>query len=545
LTALARRPWAVGALSGILGLLAYLFGPPAADAAAHLYLTQMWRDHGWRLWDNFWYAGRYSQVNYSMLFYPLAALVGVAAALTASVAAASAVFAVLVRRQWPRLATGPVVAFALLVPLGVTAGTYPFLMGLALALGALAALQAGRVWLTLVMVLLTALAHPLALLFLLIVLAGLAASSRGWWRDRRMIWLAVGLVGVAVGQILLLRAFNGDGRYPFDWTDALAIAVFCGAGFLLTQGLADQRPLRALFAGYAALAAVLFVVSSPIGGNMVRLMLIMGTPLLLLPLAARGFRPRAVSAVCLAAILWWQALPAVADWRTVDAKRASSEAFWYPVMAFLDRHENPNYRVEVVATADHWEAYYLARRGVPLARGWFRQDDFPENAPLYRSTLTPQRYLAWMRRMAVRYVMLPDDPLDYSAQAEAKLLRTRSPLAVKARYAGWTIYELSGATPIATPAAGISVRSLTSDAIVLRVLRPGRYHLRLRYTPYWRVVKGRACASPRQPWGTELRVTRPGLVRMRFSVSLGRVVGAVLGDDGGCGAAPPARSQKA
>jgi hypothetical protein len=32
---------------------------------------------------------------------------------------------------------------------------------------------------------------------------------------------------------------------------------------------------------------------------------------------------------------------------------------------------------------------------------------------------------------------------------------------------------------------------------------------------------------------------------MRFSVSLGRVVGAVLGDDGGCGAAPPARSQKA
>ena len=46
------------------------------------------------------------------------------------------------------------------------------------------------------------------------------------------------------------------------------------------------------------------------------------------------------------------------------------------------------YRVEAVATSGHWDAYYLADKGVPLARGWYRQDDFPENAVLYDHNLT-------------------------------------------------------------------------------------------------------------------------------------------------------------
>ena len=79
--------------------------------------------------------------------------------------------------------------------------------------------------------------------------------------------------------------------------------------------------------------------------------------------------------------------------------------------------------------------------------------------------------------------------------------------------------------------------SLTSDSVTLRVDRPGVYRLRLRYTPYWRVARGAACAAPREPWGTELRVARAGLVRLDFDVRLGTFVGAVLGSEGGCG--PP------
>src|SRR3954447_19102726 len=109
--------------------------------------------------------------------------------------------------------------------------------------------------------------------------------------------------------------------------------------------------------------------------------------------------------------------------------------------------------------------------------------------------------------MGVRYVLLPHDPLDYSAVNEAKLLRSgESGLPVVARVGGWTVYELPRASPIATPADGISVLKLTSGSVSLRASRPGVYRLRLRYTPYWRVERGSACAAPRQPWGTELRV---------------------------------------
>lgn len=534
-TAVVAQPAGAGALAGAIALALMLFAPPGGDQAAHLYLTQAWREHGWQLWDNFWYSGRYAQVNYSLLFYPLAAMAGTTTIVTGSCAGAAAAFAALVRRRWPAIATGPAAAFAVLVPLAVAAGTYPFLLGLALALGALLAVVAGRPVLALAAVLATALAHPLALAFLLVVLIAIAASTPGWWRSRGSRAVAAGTLVVAGAQALLLRGFSaGDGQYPFDPRDALAIAGFCAVGLLLTRGIPDQRPIRAVFVGYAVLGTVAFALSSPLGGNVVRLLLLMGAPLLLLPLAARGFRPRGIAAACMLAVVLWQALPAVAWWRTASESRAQHQDFWYPVIAFLQEHRDRNFRVEVVATADKWEAFYLANRGVPLARGWYRQDDFPANAVLY-GPLSARAYESWLRRTGVRYVLLPEGPLDYSAQNEARLLRSgRSGLRPVAQLGGWTIFELPRPTPIATPAGQIEVLSLTSSGLVLRVARPGTYRLRLRYTPYWRVESGAACAAPRDPWGTDLRVDRAGIIRLSFDVRLGTFVGAVLGNDGGC-----------
>ncbi|WP_217914250.1 hypothetical protein [Miltoncostaea marina] len=535
---LVARPVGAAATAAVLATVLVLVGPPGGDAAAHLYLTQSWREHGWELWDNFWYSGRYAQINYSLLFYPLAALLTQGVVVVGACAAAAGGFAALLRRRWPAIALGPAAAFGLLVPLAVVAGTYPFLLGLAVALWGLVALDRGRPLTALAAVLVTALAHPLALAFLLIALCAVAASTRGWWRRPRPLALAAGTAVVAGAQALLLRGFSsGDAEYPFDPKDAIAIAGFCAAGLLLTRGLADQRALRALFVGYGLLGAAAFAVSSPLGGNAVRLTLLMGLPLLLLPLAARGFRPRGIAVACLAGMLLWQSLPAVAGWRTAAESRAQQERFWYPVIAFMEEHGDPDHRAHVVATADNWEAYWLARRDVPLARGWFRQDDFPANAVLY-GELTPRGYTAWLRRTGVRYVFLPDDPLDYSAVKEADLLRSgRSGLRLVRRTGGWTVFELPRATPIATPADGISVLALTSSAVTLRVERPGTYRLRLRYTPYWRVERGVACAAPREPWGTELRVTSPGVVRLSFDVRLGTFVGAVLGSGGGCATA--------
>lgn len=52
--------------------------PPGSDLAAHEYQLSLLAEHGLTLWDNFWYGGRYTFVTYSVIYYPLAALLGVA-----------------------------------------------------------------------------------------------------------------------------------------------------------------------------------------------------------------------------------------------------------------------------------------------------------------------------------------------------------------------------------------------------------------------------------------------------------------------------------
>ena len=75
----------------------------------------------------------------------------------------------------------------------------------------------------------------------------------------------------------------------------------------------------------------------------------------------------------------------------------------------------PGERVEVPFTHNHWEAAHLAS-AVPLARGWERQLDEKANALFYDGRpLTPARYQRWLRDAGVRWVALPDAPLDYSA----------------------------------------------------------------------------------------------------------------------------------
>src|SRR5205823_5519837 len=64
------------------------------------YQRRLFLLHGFTLWDNFWYAGRYAFVNYSVLYYPLAALLGIAALSVLTVALAAGAFARLLEREW-------------------------------------------------------------------------------------------------------------------------------------------------------------------------------------------------------------------------------------------------------------------------------------------------------------------------------------------------------------------------------------------------------------------------------------------------------------
>ena len=528
------RPVGAATVAGLIALVFVLFLPKGEDAAAHLYQTQVWRDQGWQFWDNFWYAGRYSQINYSLVYYPLAGIAGTTVVVAVSVAGAAAAFSRIIQRRWPAVAMWPCVAFALLAPLPVLTGTYPFLLGLALGLAAIAALQEGRRKLAVALAVATAAAHLLALLLLVTALIGVTLTIPRWWQRRGIRVMALAFALIVGGAALLWRAFSTPGgQYPFELKDFVVVLTFCTAGVLLARGRPDLRVLLGVFGVYAALAATAFVIASPLGANVGRLLLFMGAPLLLVPLAARGFRPRGIGVALLCGALLWQTFPAVTGLRAATAVRSSNEEFWYPVEAFLARHGDPNHRVEIVATDHHWEAFFLARRGVPLTRGWYRQDDFPANQDLY-GELTARKYLTWLRRLGVRYVFLPADRLDYSAEEEAALLRVSQVLPEVARIGEWTVYEVPQATPIATPATSIRVLEMSSEQITLEAARAGNYRLRLRYTPYWQVVRGEACVAPREPWSTELRVSKPGVVTLQFTVGVEKFVATVLGRAAKC-----------
>ena len=138
----------------------------------------------------------------------------------------------------------------------------------------------------------------------------------------------------------------------------------------------------------------------------------------------------------------WNLTPLAASFVKTSADPAADPAYWTPAVQFLHAHLSPSYRVEAVDTIGHWPAAYLPAAGIPIVRGWFRQNDFPRNDVLY-GELDRASYVAWLRSLGVRYVVLPDAPLDYSAKAEGALIvGGRSGLRVAFRSAHTTIFAV-------------------------------------------------------------------------------------------------------
>ena len=104
----------------------------------------------------------------------------------------------------------------------------------------------------------------------------------------------------------------------------------------------------------------------------------------------------------------WNLTPLAGSYVKTSRDAAADPAYWAPAIAFLQDNLSPSYRVEAVDTVGHWPAAYLPAAGIPIARGWFRQDDFPRNDILY-GDLTRRTYLDWLRSLGVKYVVLPDD----------------------------------------------------------------------------------------------------------------------------------------
>ena len=120
-------PLACAGVAAGLVLPVLLVAPPSGDAQSHLFQTWLYRHGGFEIWNNYWYAGRYEFVNYSVLYYPLAADLGRMVVLVGAAAGLGFGFSAVCRREWGAAARGPSFAFAATGPLiMLVAGVYPF-----------------------------------------------------------------------------------------------------------------------------------------------------------------------------------------------------------------------------------------------------------------------------------------------------------------------------------------------------------------------------------------------------------------------------------
>lgn len=519
------RPAAV-AVSGALALLWLVLSPRTADFAAQVYRSRLFSQEGFALWDNAWFGGHFLP-GYSLVFPPLAALIGARVVGVLAVLVSTALFAHLVRRYGGEHARAAAVWFGAAAVGDLFIGRLTYALGVTLGLAAVTALsRGGRRWAAVLGVACAA-ASPIAGLFL--VLVAVAA-----WRTigaRAAAWLgAPSLVAVALMDLV----FPDGGRQPF----ALGAAAGGIALVLLVVRVADRglpvvRHGGLLYAGAIALA---FVIPSPMGSNVARLGVLLAGPLLLA--TTREWRRPAVLAVCAGLAVWQLWGPVTEFVKTMD--NSSTKASYYaPLVGFLDRVHAGSGRVEVVPTATHWESVYVAEH-FALARGWESQLDERYNPLFYTGQLSATGYRRWLVATGVRYVALPSAPLERWGQREARLLaHPPGYLRLVWKTANWRVFAVRGSVSLLRGPARLV--AIDPNGFTVRAERPGAIVVRVHYTRYWR-TQGAACLGPTADGWTRLDAAAPGLVRVQASWSLG----AALDSTPGCGpaalpgSAPPA-----
>ena len=525
-----ERPWAavrrglahplVPTLAAAAMGVAYLIAAPeTADMAAHTYRTWLWNQVGFATWNAQWYGGHH-MAGYSLLYPPLAALVGTRLVGVIAAVVAVGLFAVLARRLAPTPGSAALASWLFLggVMSNVVIGRMPFTLGIALAVGAWACARRSRIAAA-VLALASTWASPVAGVFLCVAALAIVAGARLRDDPQRPDWrTAVALAGPAiVGGLLMALLFPEGGSDHFVGTAFWPMLLVCLGALLLVDP--SRRTVIWAAGIYLVILVVAFAIPNPLGQNALRPGVVLGPALLIL--FARPRAPRAAIVFIAVALLYLQWLPAV---RAVDEARgdpSTQAAFHQEVLDFLHGRARPGERLEVPLTRNHWEATYLAE-DYPLARGWHRQLDRKVNPLFYDSDqpLTPDAYRDWLRENAVRWVALPNAPLDFSATAERKLLLEGLPfLKPVHESADWRIWEVQGTEPPVSGPARLTAAG--ANGFDLEATRPGRVIVRQHDTPYWTIAAGDGCISkdPETGW-TAVDVRRAGMLRVRAEFSL-------------------------
>lgn len=504
-----RRELLLGAaLTTAFAGLVLAVGPAPGDAPVHLYRTFLVRD-GALIWDNFWYAGTYPLASYSLLYYLPAALVGNLPLVFAAAVASTVLFSSIALREWGRAALWPSRVFGVLAAAPMFTGLYAYTLGFTAMLATLKLLQLRRFRLAAVVAALTVGFSPLAFAFLCLIVASYVVSRREI--ARRHVWFGAGLALAAGIEVFVLVVFPAStGVYPFHWIDFVTVLAVTTLGVLVARRARGAAPLVAFYALWGLGSVVIYIVPSPLGDNWTRLSAFV-FPVMLLTASLAGFRPRRLVVLALAGAFAYNLVPYMLLIPSRLDNQSQHASFWRPAIGFLRAHDDPGFRVEVVPTAEHWEAYWIPKAGFALARGWYRQLDVADNRVLYSKNLDAVAYRSWLRSNAVRYVLLSrTSPLDWDGGPEERsVLRSAgSGLKVVFRSRNWAIFELPHATPILTGPAHPVVTSFGHTVIGGRVFAAGRYLLRAHFNPYWRLTAA-GCAAPGPNKMTILDLARP------------------------------------
>jgi len=517
------------ALSLAFTTIVLFWDPHVRDLAAQTFRTELFEHGGFAIWNGSWYGGHYT-LTYSVLLPPTAALVGARTVGALSVVLSAYLFDRLVREHWGESAHWATLWFGVGAVNLLVSGQLTFAMGVAFGLLALRCLQRRRRGQAMLAAFGCALASPVAAVFLGGVV--LAASVGGGVRRAGVAVGAIAL-GVVIGLNL---AFPESGEFPFAFTSYIGVPLWCAGALLITRGAPGERQFRAVVYAYLLASTAAWLLPNPLGGNVIRLGALFGGPLLAAILLTR--RPR-VNALLVALVLlgslYWQLMAGVRAVAQTDGDKSVTASYYQPLRGWLRDHGGHTNRIEVPPTSNHWEAAYLAPT-FGLARGWLRQLDTTRDDIFYDAHLSRRGYRKWLERNAVRYVALPDAPLDYSARAERALILSTPPyLRLRWSSTHWRVYEVRhpGALVVGDGYSEGRMRSLGTQSFAVQVLRPGRLIVREHYTPFWAIESGPGCVEAAGDW-TALRVGRPGLVRVGIDFTPGRALGGVFGSRGDC-----------
>ncbi|HEY1356171.1 MAG TPA: hypothetical protein VGF09_07635 [Solirubrobacterales bacterium] len=510
------------------------WNPHVGDLAAQVFRTELFQDGGLGIWNGSWYGGHYT-LTYSVLFPPLAALLGPRTVGVLAVIASAYLFDRLVRDRWGDSARWATLWFAAGVVTLLADGQLTFALGAVFGLATLRAMQRRHPAAALALAAACALSSPVAAVFLAGVLVAGSVELPRRRRPARAQAHPIQVACVAFGLVLIPNLlFPGTGQFPFVFSSYAAVPLWCGSALYLTRNLREEeRQLRQVLIAYTLAATALWLLPNAMGGNAVRLGALFGGPVLAAVLLAR--RPRApiwFVALFLAGSLYWQFNASVTQIARSVGDPSTQSAYFQPLAHWLRADGGEGARIEVPPTANHWESAYLSPE-FELARGWLRQIDTTRDDIFYDDdgNLTSSQYRAWLHDNAVRFVALPDAPLDYSSVAERRLILSEpSYLRLRWHSAHWRVYSVLDQAPLVQAEGGAAARVLQvgRQGFTLDVTHPGDFLVRVSFTPYWSIGRGRGCLLRRGEW-TVARAESPGVFHVGADFSLARAWNAVTG----------------